>query len=77
MRRYKVIVLDSPESHTFDKLDLKSHEPISIFSVFYVLNFLFTMFRRILWWTPNNGPLDRGVFVKGLPHFYRSGFLPV
>ena len=25
----------------------------------------------------NNGPLDRGVFVKGLPHFCRSGFLPV
>jgi hypothetical protein len=42
-----VVVLDSPESHTLDKLDLKSHEPISIFSVFYVLNLLFTMFRRI------------------------------
>jgi hypothetical protein len=27
-------------------------------------------------WTPNTGPLDRGVFVKALPHFNRSRFLP-
>jgi hypothetical protein len=27
-------------------------------------------------WTPNTGPLDRGVFVKGLPHVNWSGFPP-
>src|SRR5205085_11400842 len=27
---------------------------------------------RIVKWTPNTGPLDRGVFVNALPHFYRG-----
>jgi hypothetical protein len=27
------------------------------------------LLRLSVWWTPKTGPLDRGVFVKPLPHF--------